>query len=98
MTELFSKPGNVFVGWGPVSVACIAVEDKRAGLQSFFEFFLAESNCLAVIIWTYDFEIRAVAHDPPPVRPIGHYARSISLVMVDGSARDSPGRSLPRLR
>jgi hypothetical protein len=55
--ELLAKPGYVFVGGRPVRIACIAVENQRPGFQCFLEAFLAECNCLAVIVRTYDFKI-----------------------------------------
>jgi hypothetical protein len=41
------------------------VEHQCAGFQRFVEFFLAERNCLAVVVRTSDFEINAVVHEPP---------------------------------
>jgi len=58
------------MGGRPVRVACITVEHQRAGFQRFFEFFLAECNCLVVVVRTNDFEINAVAHEPPANRAI----------------------------
>jgi hypothetical protein len=63
--ELFAKPGNIFVGGSPVRIACIAVENQRAGFQRFFEAFMSECNCLAVVVRTNDFKIHTFAHEPP---------------------------------
>jgi hypothetical protein len=41
------------------------MENQRAGFQRLFEFLMTEGNCLAVVVRTYDFEIHAVAHEPP---------------------------------
>jgi hypothetical protein len=68
LRELLSEVGDFFMGGRPVRVACIAVEQQCAGFQRFFEFFLAECNCLVVVVGTNDFEINAVAHEPPDGR------------------------------
>ena len=65
LRKLLSEVGDVFMGGRPVRVACITVEHQRAGFQRFFEFFLAECNCLVVVVRTNNFEIYAVAHEPP---------------------------------
>jgi hypothetical protein len=86
LRELLSKSGNVFVGGRPVRVACITVEHQRTGLQRFFEFFPTECNCLVVVVRTNDFEINAVAHEPPTDRAIRFRACANSLSILDGSA------------
>jgi hypothetical protein len=61
---LLSKFDDFFTGWRPICVARIAVEHQRTRLQRFFEFFLTESNCLVVIVRTFDTKLQAVAHEP----------------------------------
>lgn len=58
------------MGGRPVRVARITVEHQHSGFQRFFEFLLAECNCLVVVVRTNDFEINAVAHEPPADRAI----------------------------
>jgi hypothetical protein len=79
LRQLLANFGNVFMGGRPVRVACIAVEHQRARFQFRFELFLIECNCLVVILRTYDFEVYAVAHQPPADLAIRQCARSISL-------------------
>ena len=86
LRELLPEFGNVCTGWRPVRIACIAVEQQVIGFQPFFEFFLTECNCLVVIVRTNNFEIHTLAHEPPAARALRRYARSISLVIFDGSA------------
>jgi hypothetical protein len=43
------------------------VKHQRAGFQRFFEFFMAECDCLVVVVRTYNFEIQVIAHEPPTV-------------------------------
>jgi hypothetical protein len=38
---------------------------QRTEFQLFFEFFLAECNCLVVVVRKYYFELYAGAHEPP---------------------------------
>src|SRR5580692_11547925 len=70
LRKLLSELGDVFRGGRPVRVARITVEYQCAGFQRFFEFLLAECNCLVVVVRTNDFEIDAVAHEPPADRAI----------------------------
>src|SRR5277367_22369 len=70
LRKLLSEVGDVFMGGRPVRLARITVEYQRAGFQPFFEFFMAECNCLVVVVRTNDFEINAVAHESPADRAI----------------------------
>src|SRR5690242_18999500 len=75
LRELLSKFGNFFTGWRPVRIACITVEHQCAGFQRFFEFLLSERNRLVVVVRTYNFEIHAVAHEPPVACEIADLSR-----------------------
>jgi hypothetical protein len=64
LREFPPKAGDFFTGRRPVRIACVTVEDQRAGLQRFFEFFPTERNCLVVVVRTVNIELQSVAHDP----------------------------------
>jgi hypothetical protein len=59
---LLSKLGDLFTGWRPVRIACIAVEYQCTGLKCRFEFITRESHRLVMVVRTYNLERQTVVH------------------------------------
>ena len=55
---------NIFMRWGPVRFACIAVELQHTGFQRLFEPFVVEGDSLVMAIRTNDFKIDVLSHVP----------------------------------
>jgi hypothetical protein len=62
LRQLLPDFGDIFMRRRPVRIACIAMENQRAGFQLGLEIFPVERNRLIVVVRTNNFKIQAVAH------------------------------------